>query len=326
MRVFATGASGFIGTNLIEAFKQRGSEFINYDNHPPLNEEQHGYWVEGDILDYAKLEKTLHEYMPDMVVHLAARTDVDENTTVEEGYRVNTIGTQNLIRIIADMPSVKRLVITSSQYVCGPGYQPKNDEDYGPATIYGQSKAESEQLTRKAGLQCCWTIIRPANIWGPWHMRYRSQFWRAVQRGFYMHPAGKPVVRNYGYVGNIAAYILRILDVPKEQVNKKTFYLSDPPEDIRKWVNAFSLALKGRKAIEIPRAVLYALGLAGDLISWVRNKQFYITTSRVRSMTTDYMVSVEETYKVLGSPPIALEAGVHESIIWLKQYNKVHKE
>ncbi|MDR1144759.1 MAG: NAD(P)-dependent oxidoreductase [Verrucomicrobiales bacterium] len=326
MKVFITGASGFIGTNLVAEFARQGVEVVNYDVRVPYCDEQRKYWLEGDILDAVKLEQAVSDARPDAVVHLAARTDVDENTSVEEGYPANTNGTQNLLKAITAVPSVKRVIITSSQYVCGPGYQPKHDEDYAPVAVYGQSKVETERLTRNAGLTCCWTIIRPTNIWGPWHMRYRSQFWRAVQKGFYMHPAGEPVIRNYGYVGNIVAYILRILDMPAEQVNRQTFYLSDPPEDIREWVNAFSLALKGRKAIEIPRPVLYVLGLAGDVISRLRGKQFYITTSRVRSMTTNYVAPVEQTYRLLGMPPVSLEQGVKESVMWLIEYNKTHED
>lgn len=68
--------------------------------------------------------------------------------------------------VIKATPSVERVIITSSQFVCGPGYIPKHDEDFAPVTVYGQSKVLTEQLTRQAGLRCVWTIVRPTNIWG----------------------------------------------------------------------------------------------------------------------------------------------------------------
>ena len=107
-------------------------------------------------------------------------------------------------------PSVERVIITSSQFVCAPGRLPENDTDYFPETVYGQSKVVTEKLTREANLPCCWTIIRPTNIWGPWHMRYRREFWRVVERGLYVHPGREPVIRCYGYVKNVAHQIRKI--------------------------------------------------------------------------------------------------------------------
>ena len=60
-------------------------------------------------------------------------------------------------------------LITSSQLVCRPGYVPKNYEDYAPHTLYGQSKVQTELITRAwKGAPCPWTLIRPTSIWGPW--------------------------------------------------------------------------------------------------------------------------------------------------------------
>ena len=94
-----------------------------------------------------------------------------------------------MLEAIRATPSVERSIITSTQFVCGPGRVPQNETDYFPATIYGQSKVITEQLTRAADLPSCWTIIRPTNVWGPWHMRYRREFWRVLERGFIFIPA-----------------------------------------------------------------------------------------------------------------------------------------
>ena len=72
--------------------------------------------------------------------------------------------------------AIERAIIASTQYVAGPSRLPKDDEDYFPHTVYGQSKVVTEQLTRAANLACAWTLVRPTNIWGPWHMRYRNNF------------------------------------------------------------------------------------------------------------------------------------------------------
>jgi nucleoside-diphosphate-sugar epimerase len=316
MKILITGGSGFIGTNLVTHALSRGDEVLNIDASTPLNPEHNPVWRKLNIMDPEELTRAMQEFRPDWVIHLAARTDCDELTTVERGYRVNTDGVSNLLAAIKVTPGIDRVVITSSQYVCGPGYLPQHDEDYAPHTVYGQSKVVTEQLTRKAGLNCCWTLIRPTNIWGPWHMRYRNEAWRVIRKGLYLHPAGAPVVRAYGYVGNIVHYIQQILDAPRSLVDHRTFYLSDPPGDIYLWASAFSVALTGHSARKAPRWLLRGIGYAGDIVSWLGLK-FPLTSSRYRSMTSNYVVSVDATYSILGPSPISLDDGVRETVFWL---------
>ncbi len=75
-------------------------------------------------------------------------------------------------------------------------------------------------------------------------------------------------------------------------VNRQVIYLGDAPANHRGWVNAFSQALKGRNAVEVQRWILTELGLRGDLIAKLTGKPFYITSSRFRSMTSDYVVNM----------------------------------
>src|SRR4029077_9309894 len=161
-------------------------------------------------------------------------------------------GTRNILEAIRTTPSVQRAIITSSQFVSAPGRLPKNDTDYFPETVYGESKVITEKLTREANLSACWTIIRPTNIWGPWHMRYRREFWRVVERGLYVHPGRQPVIRCYGYVKNVVHQIEKIFNAQRVLVDRKTIYLGDPPINLFDWTNGFSRALTGRPVRIVP--------------------------------------------------------------------------
>ena len=318
MRVLITGGSGFIGTNAIEAFSAQGDTILNYSLHPPLDPKQTQYWHAGDILDEDAIIAAFRAFQPHYVLHLAARAECNENTTVEEGYRANTEGTRNVITAIRTTPSVQRTIITSSQFVCAPGRLPQSDTDYFPETVYGQSKVITEQLTREANLPNCWTIIRPTNVWGPWHLRYRREVWRVLERGFYLHPGGQPVVRCYAYVKNVVAQIQKIFEAPRDLVHGKTIYLGDPPADIFNWVNGFSLALAGRNVRVISRRFMRFLALLGDIPTYLTGKPFLINSSRFRSMTTDYLTPMDQTFALLGKNPYTLEDGIRETVEWLR--------
>ena len=160
MKILLTGGSGFIGTNTVQWFLERGVAVLNLDQHPPFNTLHHPHWKKADIMDATALVGAFHDFQPDAVIHLAARAECDENTTVETGYRMNTEGSQNVLDAIRATPSVKRVIMISSQFVCGPKHPPQHDEDFHPVTVYGQSKVITEKLTRAAALDCCWTLVR----------------------------------------------------------------------------------------------------------------------------------------------------------------------
>jgi nucleoside-diphosphate-sugar epimerase len=140
MKLLITGGSGFIGLNAVERFSRTAKSILNLDRNRPEPPNHRPFWQKTDLLDRSALMEKVQSFQPTHVLHLAARADCVETTTVEEGYRDNTDGTSNLLEVVASCPSIQRAVITSSQYVCGPGYSPKSDEDYSPATVYGASK------------------------------------------------------------------------------------------------------------------------------------------------------------------------------------------
>jgi nucleoside-diphosphate-sugar epimerase len=317
MRLLVTGGSGFIGLNTVERFLPRTEALLNLDRNPPEPAAHQPHWQKADLLDVVGLRQQVHSFRPTHVLHLAARSDCVETTTVEEGYRDNTEGAANFLRAIKGCGSIQRAVITSSQYVCGPGYQPKSDTDYCPATVYGASKVITENLTRLANLPFCWTLIRPTNVWGPWHARYEREFWRVAHRGWYVHPGGAPVRRAYAYVGNVLDQIDRIFALPKPEVGEKMFYVGDQTDDIWHWAAGFCRALHGRTPPRLPRPVLRFLGRLGDGISRLSGKRFYIDSTRVESMTTDYPIDMEKTLRLLGRGSFSLEQGILHTAAWL---------
>jgi nucleoside-diphosphate-sugar epimerase len=64
-RVFVTGGSGFIGTNLIESLLQDGFEVANFDFHAPRIEEHNRFLTNGDIRDGRSLTKALVDFRPE---------------------------------------------------------------------------------------------------------------------------------------------------------------------------------------------------------------------------------------------------------------------
>lgn len=322
MKIAITGGSGFIGTNLIDLLISNGNnDIINIDKANPYKLVHQNLWAEGNIMDLNGIREILTKFNPEVLIHLAARTDTLSSNI--DDYVENTIGTQNVINAIKSVASLKRIIITSTQYVYKSFEKPFPDKDneYKPHTTYGESKVRTEELIRHADLNCSWTIVRPANIWGPWHMRYPIELWRIIDKGLYIHPGQKEVIRTYGYVKNITYQLSSIMEASLEAVDKKTFYLGDAPIDSYVWLNEVSLQLTKKKVRRFPIIFFKSLSLIGDALKKFK-LPFPLYKERYRNMIEDYAAPTAVTVKKFGVLEPDLKKNVEETINWIRGEGK----
>ena len=320
MRILLTGGSGFIGAHLIDKISTKDAEILNIDIILPKKMEHSKYWKNCNILDTIKLQKIFSDFQPSYVIHLAAKASTGGKNL--DDYRDNTDGTKNVVEAAAGTPSVKRIIVTSSQHVRKPGSNlPKSDTDYNPHGFYGESKVITEELTRHANLPCEWVIIRPTTIWGPYHPFLPSGLWRLMSKGMYFHPKNDPVVRSYGYVKNTAWIIKKLLEAPSELVDKRTFYVGDEPIKQEEWIDAFSMALAGRPALKVPKQYINVLSKIGDLLGLVK-LPFPMNSSRFFNLTTTNPIPINPIIKQFGKPPYTLQESIQETAEWLTHIYK----
>ena len=157
---------------------------LNIDINKPKLEDHLKFWNRVDILDKNKLWETIKAFNPSYILHLAAKANLHGKTI--EDFPENVQGTKNMITLSEKNKTVKRFVHISTQFVCKPGIYPKSDNDYSPYTAYGLSKAESEKLFFQSNLSFEWVILRPTNIWGPWHPGYPYEMWPYLKKRYYL--------------------------------------------------------------------------------------------------------------------------------------------
>ena len=314
MKVLVTGSSGFIGQALVRRLTAAGWEVAGLDRGSSATS---NYLC--SILDAARLNDIVQKFSPDALVHLAARTDLDEKTDLA-GYAVNVEGVQNVTAAVRLTPSIKRAIWTSSQLVCRVGYVPRDDTDYTADTMYGRSKIRTEQIVREedgAGRE--WCLVRPTTVWGPGMSPHYQRFLRMIQRGQYFHVGNNPLWKSYSYIENIAFQYQRLLEAPAESIHRKTLYLADyEPIDLLAWCDAFQRAFKSRPIPHVPLAVARTFAYCGDAVNAVGVRNFPFNSFRLNNVLTQYRFDTKATEAICGPLPYTMEQGVAETAAWLR--------
>ena len=312
MKIFITGGSGFIGSNLVEHFINLGHTVLNLDINEPRISSHAVIFKKIDILDYEKILKAFSDFMPDYVVHLAARTDL--KGVKNSDYKANTDGVKNIIRVCSMFDNIKRVIFASTMLVNRVGYESKNEEDYNPTTIYGKSKVKGEIIVKEAAQDLKdYCFVRPTSIWGEWFATPYNDFFKYVMSGLYFHPGNKACTKTYGYIGNVVFQIEKILFSQSSDIKGKVFYLGDrPATNISDWADEIAEVAGVRKPIKPPFLIFKCLSLVGDILS-IANISFPMTSFRLKNMTTDNVADLNSTYEVCGEVPYSRLEGVRRT-------------
>jgi len=321
-RILITGGSGFIGTNLTRFYSETNATVLNLSIDAPRDASQAHLWQQLDITERERTRKAVHDFDPHIVFHLAARTDLDETNNIE-GYAANTAGVENILDAVSGLKNIERLIVTSSQLVCRPGYIPTDEHDYRPHTVYGQSKVETERITQAwDSLPCPWTITRPTSIWGPWFdIPYRT-FFETIARGRYYHQRGMDPLRSFGFVGNIVQQYAALALAPADQIDRRTFYMSDyKPTRVRNWADLVQEKMGKKPIREIPMAMLRLAAYCGDTAQFLGIKRVPITSFRLKNLTSDNYIDMSNVEDVVGPSAYNLAEGTRLTIQWMRDHD-----
>lgn len=318
LKILISGGSGFIGTNLLNKFMENGYEVLNIDIKEPKIDAHKRFWKCLDIRNYEEIRKTAIEFQPDYIVHLAARTDLDGKTL--ESYSANTVGVKNLLLVVQDLMCVKKIIVTSSKLVAKDGYKVKNQRDYCPHTLYGESKVITEEEVWKNMPVCDWCIIRPTSIWGPWFgIPYRN-FFDMVLKHIYFHIGKSKCFKTYGYIGNSVYQIEKLLFSDTSDINNKVFYIGDMPAyEINEWADEIAESC-GFKVYRMPKWVFLCLAKFGDLLK-IFHIHFPMTSFRLSNMTNDAVIDLSNIKDIVPELPYTRKEGIALTLEWMKNKN-----
>lgn len=231
-RIFITGIAGFIGFHLALKLKTLGFEVLGYDNfnayYDPLLKkeralllkEQNIEIIEGDLVDFIRLEKSLSTFKPHFVVHLAAQAGVRHSLKDPHTYiQSNIVGFTNILEVLKNTPTIPLIYASSSSVYGANTKTPFSEEDptEHPINLYGATKKANELLAYSYhhlyGMQ---TIgLRFFTVYGPWG-RPDMAYYFFAKRILNNEPIpvyeGSKIQRDFTYIDDIVEGICLALN------------------------------------------------------------------------------------------------------------------
>lgn len=163
MKLAVTGATGFVGGRLLELAVAAGHE-VSALTRRPRKHRDGIRWIDGALEDREALARLVEG--TDAIIHVAGVMTARDPAAFEAG---NVAGTLSVLAA-ATASGVHRFVHVSSLAAREPGL-----------SHYGGSKARSEELVRRSGLE--WVIVRPPAVYGPGD-RETLELFKAAAMGF----------------------------------------------------------------------------------------------------------------------------------------------
>ena len=332
MKILITGASGFIGSFIVEEALKRGFETwaaVRKSSSKEWLQDERIHFIELNLSKKEQLVEQLRGKDFDYVVHAAG---VTKCLNKQDFMRINCEGTKNLVEAILElgMP-LKRLVYLSSLSIFGaiheeqPYEEIKETDHPQPNTAYGKSKLEAEAFLDKWATEVGngsfpYVVLRPTGVYGP---REKDYFLMAKSiKGHTDFSVGyKRQDITFVYVTDVVQAVFLALE---KGGSGRKFFLSDGEvyqsatfSDliIREMGHPWCLRIKA--PIWILRIATFfgeLIGKATGSVSALNNDKYHILRQR------NWRCDIEPARRELGYEPLVkLDKGVKLTVEWYKE-------
>lgn len=317
---FVTGATGFLGLNLVRALIDRGWD-VHALHRPSSNlrdlQDLPLTRVPGDILDPASLTAGIPQGC-DAVFHVAGDTSLWSGHDAQQT-RINVDGTRHVIEA-AMQRGVGRFIHTSTTSAFGrhsgvidettPSRAPNSRVNYEKSKYLGQELVLA--AVRERGLDA--VVLNPAAILGP----YDRQTWA---RSFYMLRDGKiaalpPGSLSFNHVRNIVDAHISAVDHGR---TGELYILAGETMQLADMLRKMG-ALMGCKVPRqtAPPFLLRAMGELSSLISRITGRPPDISAETATFMARSHLYDSSKAQRELGLQTASLDACLQDSYDWLK--------
>ncbi|TZF86453.1 NAD-dependent epimerase/dehydratase family protein (plasmid) [Pedobacter sp. BS3] len=288
MRITVTGATGFVGQNLLHYLEDSG---VNTPNRQQLNN-----------LTIKQLNNT------DAVIHLAGKAhDLKKTSNPEEYYQVNYKLAKKLYDSFLESNAKKFIFISSVKAAADVVKETLTEECLAaPQTDYGKSKLMAEQYIQSQTLRegKSYYILRPCMIHGPGNKGNLNLLYQFVRKGIPYPLAAFENKRSFLSVENLCFVIKELL---KNDIPSGIYHIADDEAlSTNEVVQLLAEAIGHKPRLwHIPKAFIKAVAKAGDIL------RLPLNTERLTKLTENYVVSNAKIKAAIGKDfPVSAREGI----------------
>ena len=281
--IFITGASGFVGSNIIS------------------------YLTEYSFKKYNRTENI--EIMEDIVLNLAGKAhDLKQISNSNEYYEVNTVLTKKIFDAFL-ISKAKVFITISSVKAIADELTEELTEDHipNPITHYGKSKLLAEQyiLSKVIPFDKRVYILRPCMIHGPGNKGNLNLLYQVINKGYPWPLTNFDNKRSFCSIDNLCFIINELID--NDKIPSGVYNIADnDPVSTNELITLIAKSQnKNLKIWNIPKSIIIMFIKLGDLF------RLPLNTERLNKLTETYVVSNQKIMKAINKPlPINSKVGL----------------
>ena len=320
-KILITGASGFVGSFLVEEALKRGLEVYagvrKTSSRAYLIDKRINFFLM-DFGDEAALTQILTDTPFEYVVHCAGVTKADKK---EGFFKYNYELTKNFATILQEVnPKLEKFIYISSLASYGPadnhpGEQVVESDTPHPIDTYGESKLAAEKwLATQKNLP--YLIFRPTAVYGPREAEIFI-FFKTFVKGLEAHIGRTKQKATFIYVKDL---VRLILDATLSEISQKAYFVSDgqyyPTQELGKI--ARKVLKKNPIKIHIPISIVRAIAGINEGFGRLSGKMPPLNLEKVKIIKSkNWQCDIQPLKNDFNfAPAYDLEKGVTEALYW----------
>lgn len=326
MKILITGASGFIGSFIVEEALRRGFDTwaaVRKSSSRAFLQDERIHFIELNLSSKTQLVEQLRDQQFDYVVHAAG---VTKCLNKADFHRINTEGTKNLVEALLELEMpLKRFVFVSSLSVFGaikekmPYDEIREDDTPQPNTEYGRSKLATEQYLDSLGTRLPYIILRPTGVYGPREKDYFMMA-KSIKQHIDFAVGFQRQDITFVYVTDVVQAIFLALE---QGMTGRKYFLSDGEVYQSSTFSDLIHEELGRPwwlRITAPTWVLRIITFFGEYVGRMTGKVTALNNDKYNILKQrNWRCDITPARKELGyEPQVKLEEGVKRTIKWYK--------
>ena len=334
-KILITGASGFIGSFIVEEALRQGLETwaaVRKSSSKAFLQDERIHFLELNLSSEEALKEQLQGHAFDYVVHAAGVTKCLHK---EDFRRINTEGTMNLVRAIMELKMpIKRFVYISSLSIMGaireqqPYTEIQENDTAQPNTAYGKSKLEAEEwlsrLNKELGARneelLPYVILRPTGVYGPRERDYFMMF-KSIKAHTDFAVGYQQQDITFVYVTDVVQAVFLALE--KGKTGRRYFLSDGAVYQSSTFSNLIRKELGNPWWIRItaPIWLLRIITFCGEYIGHMTGKVTALNNDKYNIMRQrNWRCDITPAREELGyEPKVQLEEGVKRSVKWYQE-------